>query len=112
MTNLCVGAVQALLGLGLMALGVSQGAERRVEVALNEAGSLAVSEVVSALAESTGQTVKPPPTDVTLPVRGPRWGVPTERRRGRTATCCSGGPRLRCCSARLPGSGLSRLLSG
>ncbi|MDR3621527.1 MAG: alpha/beta fold hydrolase [Paludisphaera borealis] len=70
MTNLSVGMAQALVGLGLMLLGAGQGAERRVEVALNDAGSLAVSEVVSALAEATGQTVKPPPADVTLPVRG------------------------------------------
>ena len=72
MTILAMVLTRTLLGLGLSTLGTGPDRDdgRRVEVALDDAGSLAVSEVVRALAEATGQAVKPPPADVTLPVRG------------------------------------------
>lgn len=70
MTNVLMTLPRALVFL--MALGAASVSveERRVEVPVDESGSVAVSKIVSALAEATGQTVPPPAADVALPVRG------------------------------------------
>ncbi|WP_165248991.1 esterase/lipase family protein [Paludisphaera soli] len=54
----------------LTLLGASGKSDRRVEVAVDSQGGVAVSRVVHALAEATGQDVRPPAADLTLPVRG------------------------------------------
>ncbi len=68
MTNVSTAILQSLLCLTL--LGAAGSDERRVEIPVGDNGSVAVSKVVSALAEATGQAVRTPDADVMLPVRG------------------------------------------
>jgi len=58
------------LALALTATGVAIASDRRVEVAVDADGGVAVSRVVAALADATGQDVKAPESDLALPVRG------------------------------------------
>ena len=44
--------------------------DRRVEIPVDAAGGVAVSRIVSDLAAATGQRVKPPRSDLTIPVQG------------------------------------------
>ena len=46
------------------------GSERRIDVPLDKAGGLAITEVISGLARASGAIVDRPPVGLTLPTRG------------------------------------------
>ena len=68
MTNVLTTLPRALIFL--LALGAAPIEDGRVEVPVDANGSVAVSKIVAALAEATGQIVRPPDADVSLPIRG------------------------------------------
>jgi len=68
MTNVLMTLPWALIFV--LAFGAESGESRRVEVPVDANGGVAVSKIVEALAKATGQTVRPPVADVSLPIRG------------------------------------------
>lgn len=54
----------------LATIGAAPLEDRRVEVPLDDNGGASVSKIIEALAEATGQAVRPPEADVSLPIRG------------------------------------------
>lgn len=69
MTNRLTTLARGLIVL-MMVIGAAPLEDRRVEVPVDANGGASVSKIIAALAEATGQTVRPPKADVSLPVRG------------------------------------------